>query len=328
MSYKYNHVALGGTFDLLHKGHISLLEKAFKSGKFVSIGITCDKFCKQSGKNPYESQSERRKNLHAYAAKKGWSKRSKIVWLDDIYGTTIKDKTLEAIVVSKETVQGATEINKKRQKLKLKKLKVIICPPVLADDGKKISTGRIRSGEISPEGINYAQHLKKIAGIRFNDQIRENLKKPFGEIVNINKKIKLLRPLISVGDITTQNLLKNKVIPDISVVDFFVNRKRIFQNLLQLGFAQPNPNYIVQNVPGQISTELVLTIQKALQNQSLGQIILVNGEEDLAFIPTLLLAPLGTTILYGQPNRGAVIVTVTPLAKSRLCTLLNLKKYS
>ncbi len=61
MAYKYNHVALGGTFDLLHKGHVSLLEKAFKVSKFVSIGITSDKFCKQSDKVPFEAQTQRKR---------------------------------------------------------------------------------------------------------------------------------------------------------------------------------------------------------------------------------------------------------------------------
>lgn len=325
MAYKYNHVALGGTFDLIHKGHISLLEKAFKISKLVSIGITTDKFCKKSGKIPYEPQDQRWKNLLTYLTNKGWTKRAKIVWLNNIYGTTTENKTLEAIVVSKETVKGASEINKKRAQNKLKKLTLIICPQVLATDGKKISSGRIRAGEISQDGLNYLALLLKIAGIRFDDRIRAGLKKPFGKIVKIDKKIKFTRPLISIGDISTQNLLKEDIMPNISIVDFFVNRQRVFQNLMQLGFNQPNPDYIVQNIPGQVSKKLIESVQKSLLSSTIGQIILVDGEEDLAFIPTLLSAPIPTTIFYGQPGKGTVRVDVTVDSKGKLWSLLNLK---
>lgn len=319
-----NHVALGGTFDILHIGHISLLEKAFKSGKFVTIGITTDKFCKQSGKVLLETQRQRKKGLQDYLKSKNWTKRAKIIWLNDIYGIAAKDKLLQAIIVSRETVQGADEINKKRAKNKLKELKVIICPQVLAGDGKKISSGRIKSGEISKEGISYPQLLSKIAGKRFTNNIRQNLKKPFAKMTKIARKARFVRPLIAVGDVTAQNLLKNDIMPDISIVDFFVNRKRAFENLAQIGFGQPNPDHVVINVPGQVSKELILAIQKALSSQNRGQIILVDGEEDLAFIPALLLSPIPATILYGQPGKGAVEVAVTPSAKDKLCRLLQL----
>ena len=75
MAYRFSHVALGGTFDILHKGHISLLEKAFSISKFVSIGVTGDKFCKESGKTPLENQTKRKENLLIYLKSKNWTKR-------------------------------------------------------------------------------------------------------------------------------------------------------------------------------------------------------------------------------------------------------------
>ena len=37
-------VALGGTFDIIHVGHIALLEKGFSISKKVIIGLTSDEF--------------------------------------------------------------------------------------------------------------------------------------------------------------------------------------------------------------------------------------------------------------------------------------------
>ena len=321
MKYRYNHVACGGTFDLLHKGHTALLGRAFEIGKQVSIGITTDRFCKELGKTPYEPQRIRRQNLIAYLKSNRIEKRSKVIWLNDIYGTGARDKTLQAIVVSGETKNGANLINKKRVKNKLKKLAVVVCPQQKAQDGKKISTGRIKNGEIAKDGTSYTSLLLRIASRRFNDQIRIRLKKPFGKIFNAPWGLQFTQPLIAVGDVSVQTLVKNGIVPDVSIIDFLVNRKRTFANLAQLGFVQSNPDYAVANPPGQISKKLILTVAKALKSRS-NQVILVKGEEDLATIPAILLSPLGTTVCYGQPEKGIVGVKVNENVKERLVRLI------
>ena len=39
---KYGHLVVGGTFDLMHKGHEAFLQKAFASADKVTIGLTSD----------------------------------------------------------------------------------------------------------------------------------------------------------------------------------------------------------------------------------------------------------------------------------------------
>src|SRR5438132_5532905 len=57
---KYQLVALGGTFDLLHAGHRHLLSEAFKLGDTVLIGVTRDQLVATLHKNhrvlPFSSQ--------------------------------------------------------------------------------------------------------------------------------------------------------------------------------------------------------------------------------------------------------------------------------
>lgn len=322
MTFKYKNVALGGTFDLLHKGHIALLEKAFTVSKFVTIGVTTDKFCRQLGKSPYRNQRQRREKLLEFSKSKSWAKRAKIIWLNDTFGSTLTNKSQQAIVVSKETRKGADLINRQRTKRKLRKLTVIVVPQVLAFDKKPISTGRIRKGEIDTVGKSYENLLMKIAGIRFRKTIREKLKKLLGNLSSYPAIKKAKPPIIAIGDVTTAKLFALKVAPKLAVVDFFVNRKRTYQNLAELGISSPNPDYLVKNIRGQISKQLITAVKKSYSSFQ-NQVILVDGEEDLAFIPALLLAPIPSTVFYGQPKIGLVKIETTVLAKDKLCALLN-----
>ena len=45
-------VAMGGTFDIIHSGHMALLNKAFSISIKVIIGVTSDQFAVKKGKNP------------------------------------------------------------------------------------------------------------------------------------------------------------------------------------------------------------------------------------------------------------------------------------
>ena len=68
----------------------------------------------------------------------------------------------------------------------------------------------------------------------------------------------------------------------------------------------------VKSTPGVITDELQETIQKAFQLVKSGfrVLILVDGEEDLAAIPCILMAPPGSLVLYGQPGEGLVVCEV------------------
>ena len=46
---KYKLVALGGTFDILHRGHLELLRKGFGISYKVIIGLTSDEMATRKG---------------------------------------------------------------------------------------------------------------------------------------------------------------------------------------------------------------------------------------------------------------------------------------
>jgi pantetheine-phosphate adenylyltransferase len=146
-------VCIGGTFDRLHRGHMALIDRAFeiagKKGR-VFIGVV------KQGKRGALSFKERKEELVDYLKRRGFLERAEILPIFDRYGVSI-DGDFDAIVVSNETLPTAEEINERRKEKGKKSLNIVCIPFILADNGKPISSSRIRRGEIDREG-----RLKKV----------------------------------------------------------------------------------------------------------------------------------------------------------------------
>jgi len=142
-------VVLGGTFDVLHKGHEALLKKAFSLGE-VFIGLTSDSFAKKFKKRKVAKFEKRKKTLKNYIEKKLKS-GAKIFKINDKFGPTLI-KNFDFIVVSPKTYKTAIKINKERLKNNKKLIEIVEVDFVLAKDGKPISSRRILKGQIDREG--------------------------------------------------------------------------------------------------------------------------------------------------------------------------------
>ncbi len=143
-------VALGGTFEPLHEGHKKLIDVAIKlGGRNVTIGITSDKMARARMRSvlPFVIRAE---NVRRYVMKK-YGFEPEIVKITDPYGKTL-EVDFEYLVVSPETYEMALRINEKRAKLGKKKIKIVKVDWVLAEDGKPISSTRIKRGEIDRYG--------------------------------------------------------------------------------------------------------------------------------------------------------------------------------
>jgi uncharacterized protein (UPF0218 family) len=128
--------------------------------------------------------------------------------------------------------------------------------------------------------------------------------------------------VISVGDIVSRNLHLNKIIPQLSITDNQSLRKKLppqvfsDKSLIQ-----------VKNPQGTITKESIEAIEKALKENKSVQII-VDGEEDLLTLITILNAPENTLVIYGQPNEGIVVVKVNPENKAKAARILEKMKIS
>ena len=150
---KFRKVAVGGTFDELHKGHRILLIKAFEIGERVLIGLCTDEFVEKMGKpHVTATYEERLAELRAFLKKSELNGKTEIIPLNDPYGNTLTDRCIEALVVSEETEKTAIKINQKRNEARLPPLTIVTISMVPAESCKPISTTRIRRGEMDREG--------------------------------------------------------------------------------------------------------------------------------------------------------------------------------
>ena len=158
------------------------------------------------------------------------------------------------------------------------------------------------------------------------DDLRDQLKNPLGNLIsdddpnkeNIIKKISAESILITVGDRTTKNMLQLGLKPQIQIIDGIEKRnKRIVltDDAISTSLSCRNPS-------GKITEESIQVIQKAFSCKPPVRIT-VDGEEDLLVLPVCIHAPENSTVMYGQPNEGLVIVTITPEIRAKVQKILD-----
>jgi inosine/xanthosine triphosphatase len=181
-------VAVGGTFNVIHKGHELLFETAFTVGDEVEVGLTSDEFAKSIKSVPVAPYFQRKAALAKFLERYG--KPFNIVMISDMKGTASTSESIDAIVASPETKKNADEINEMRRRNGLKPLKVFQIKEVKADDTKLISSSRIVMGEIDKEG-RLLRPLKVAVGSNNKvkvDAVRNIFTQAFGlvEIVSVD----------------------------------------------------------------------------------------------------------------------------------------------
>lgn len=149
---RFKLVALGGTFDIIHRGHLELLRNGFSISYKVIIGLTSDELARKKGKTPINDYSRRYKTLEDMIKKNFPNSKYVISKLDNDFGPAVLEKEVEALVVSEETSSKGKDLNKLRAERNSPPVAVIVVPMTLAKDGTRISTTRIKNSEIDADG--------------------------------------------------------------------------------------------------------------------------------------------------------------------------------
>ena len=145
-------VAMGGTFDVVHIGHMALLDKAFSISSKVIIGLSSDQLATKKGKNLDNDYSKRLSLLKSVIEKNFPNISYEISKLENDFGPAVIEGSVKALVVSEETSNKGLLLNGLRAERNLPPVKIVVVPMVLAEDGKAISTTRIKNSEIDSSG--------------------------------------------------------------------------------------------------------------------------------------------------------------------------------
>ncbi|MFB6160533.1 MAG: phosphopantetheine adenylyltransferase [Haloferacaceae archaeon] len=159
---------LGGTFTPVHNGHRALLHKAFQTASHdgdgdgrVVVGLTSTALARRTRSEPEHAEllgsfADRRAALDDELDRMddAYTASYEIRRLEDPRGPAPTSEDVDALVVSPEAKaqRRAYDINQHRVEAGLRPLEIHTPPFVVAEDGTRISSTRIRNGEIDVHG--------------------------------------------------------------------------------------------------------------------------------------------------------------------------------
>jgi uncharacterized protein (UPF0218 family) len=159
------------------------------------------------------------------------------------------------------------------------------------------------------------------------DDLKDTLKGHIGKLVDEPELIRLLEKekyVVTVVDKVTYTVLKHGITPVLCIVDFILERKPYPLEMKACIQRFRGLHLKIKNPPGTITDELWNTIQTVFQNMQNGPVCIeVDGEEDLASLAAIYLAPGGVTVIYGLPNKGVVVVKATTAHKQKVKEVLD-----
>ncbi len=149
-------------------------------------------------------------------------------------------------------------------------------------------------------------------------KLRLKLKKPLGLTIIgkrwlvVKKYQKFIqknkfKKIITIGDVCSATLFSH-----VKIFDAKIKRRKI-KKKFKFSFCLINPASTIQKTVWPI-------MKKAFKNN---KNIFVVGEEDLLTIPSVLLAPKNSLVVYGLPNKGIVLIRTSKRTKKRFKNLLK-----
>lgn len=155
--------------------------------------------------------------------------------------------------------------------------------------------------------------------VELQPALRSALKDPLGPLFTDPEALlaAAASPIITVGDMVTYHLLEAGRVPDVALIDDRTERTAVEDDVRERisGFDR---EVTVENPPATLTSELLEALDDAIERASGAggdtadqtTLVVVDGEEDLAALPAVVLAPAGASVVYGQPGEGMVLVDV------------------
>ncbi len=320
---------LGGTFDRLHHGHRALILGTASECDHLQIHVTSDLIATKKDTS-IQKLDIRLRQLEEMLNHE--SIDASLHVLHDNFGPAISLEECSVIGCTEETFSSCEQINRIRVKNNLPELRIVKIDHVLDDNGVILSSSRIRSGIVDQSGRYWLNDSETYLEYSMPETLDEELKQAMGTLfpgphdnpsIAVNLALETLSSqdkIIAVGDVTVFSLQLAKRDVWISVIDGMTHRQKWdkFEEINMKGQLVIN----AKNPPSKLTSSVFKACSQAI-SQSENVTIFVDGEEDLVPIPLILMAPLGTILLYGQPNEGLVVREIDIPAKNRARRFLD-----
>jgi adenylate kinase len=148
--------------------------------------------------------------------------------------------------------------------------------------------------------------------LKINEAMRKSLAKPYGKFFgSIEKSMGYVKgtQMLSVGDQVSRALLSAGMMPDITVVDGKINRIPV-----KSGLKLRCRTIRARNRSGTITGGLWRAAGEAVISRKPVKVE-VEGEEDIAVLPLMLLAKDGASIIYGLFGKGVCVIKTGPASR-------------
>ena len=161
------------------------------------------------------------------------------------------------------------------------------------------------------------------------ENLRNKLKIPLGRLIKNNdpEKVQIIKQIhtenivITIGDATSEMLIKLGLIPFLQIVD---GKEKRHEREFPVDISVVTNLHCV-NPAGELTQQSIDTVKKSFNSKPPIR-ILVDGEEDLMVLPACLFSPENSVVMYGQPNEGLVIVRITNEIREKIQKIVNSMK--
>ena len=128
--------------------------------------------------------------------------------------------------------------------------------------------------------------------------------------------------VVSVGDVVSRHMIEWGIPLNVLVVD-----NRTMREPTEPVKVNVDQTINVKNPAGTITDEAWDAIKQAFKLNGLVR-VMVDGEEDLLTVVTVLSAPKNAFVVYGQPHVGVVVVKVTEETQRNMQRIVDLMEVS
>jgi len=162
--------------------------------------------------------------------------------------------------------------------------------------------------------------------VKLPDALRSELKDPIGPVFTDTDALfdAASEPLATIGDVVTYHVIEAGRTPDVAMVDDRTERSAVDDEIADSIAAYDgfDREISISNPAATLTSELLSALADAYGRDE-STLVVVDGEEDLAVLPAIVYAPVGSSIIYGQPGEGMVHIVVEESLQEDIAALLE-----